>query len=512
MRVVSSIEMARIETLAYSDGVNAEKYMLNAAIGVFQILIKLIKEKKLPKKITVIAGKGNNAGDALVVAKYLLKKGYDVKIFQLFPIDEASKLLKKQYDNFIKENGKVIFVKNIDDLAFEDGGENENECKKNTFILDAILGTGFKGELTGFLLDVVNKINEKSKELNLKVISIDIPSGLNGNTGKATPIAIRSDITIYLGLAKIGFFINDGPNYIGNLIYVDFGLDEKYKRLAKIKLEYMDKINLKNLLPKIDKKRHKYEAGFVIGIAGSEGMYGAAKLSALAALRSGSGIVKMITQKEMPSSFYELVNLVIDFENIDKILAIIAKADSVFVGPGLGRDETVEGFLFKILPKINKKTILDADSLFHLANNLKMILPKDSVLTPHKNEMKRLLKIEKEIGDEELIEKTKKFSEEKNVIIVLKGYPTIIFHPKKDPLTILGGDPGLASAGTGDVLTGMIASFASQRLDLYNASVLAVNMHFKAAEIATKEKTSYSLIATDVIEYLPKAFKFVLNN
>ncbi|NGX32331.1 MAG: Bifunctional NAD(P)H-hydrate repair enzyme Nnr [Candidatus Anoxychlamydiales bacterium] len=508
MRVVSAIEMARIETLAYSDGVNAEKYMLNAAIGIFQILIQLIKEKKLPNKIIIIAGKGNNAGDGYVVAKHLLENGYVVKIFQLFSIDEASKLLKKQYDNFIKENGKVTFVENIDDLVFEDGEENGNE--NDFFILDAILGTGFKGILSGFLLDAINKINEKSKELNLKIVSIDTPSGLNGNTGKATPTAIRSDITIYLGLAKLGFFINDGPNYIGNLIYVDFGLDDKYKSLAKIKLEYMDKINLKNLLPKIDKKRHKYEAGFVIGIAGSEGMYGAAKLSALAALRSGSGIVKMITQKEMPSSFYELVNLVIDFENIDKILAIIAKADSVFVGPGLGRDETVEGFLFKILPKINKKTILDADSLFHLANNLKMILPKDSVLTPHKNEMKRLLKTEKSIDDEELIEKTKKFSEERNVIVVLKGYPTIIFHPKKDPLTILGGDPGLASAGTGDVLTGMIASFASQKLDLYNAAILAVNMHFKAAELAAYDKTSYSLMASDVIEYFPEAFKTLL--
>jgi len=205
VRVVTALEMARVEALAYLDGISDEKYMLNAAIGIFQILIKLIKEKKIPNKIIIIAGKGNNAGDGYVVAKHLLEHGYDVKIFQLFSIDEASKLLKKQYDNFIKENGKVTFVKNIDDLVFEDGEENGNENKKKTFILDAILGTGFKGELSGFLLNIVNKINEKSKELNLKIVSIDTPSGLNGNTGKATPTAIRSDITIYLGLAKLGF-------------------------------------------------------------------------------------------------------------------------------------------------------------------------------------------------------------------------------------------------------------------------------------------------------------------
>ncbi len=500
MKVVSALEMARLEALAYRDGISDEQYMINAAIGIFQVLDSLIKKKKLPNKVIVIAGKGNNAADGYVVAKYLMEKGYDVKVFQLFSIKEASKLLKKQYDNFIKKNGKVDFIKTIDDLVFEN----------DLFIIDAILGTGFKGGLSSFLIDVINKINEKSKELNLKIVSIDIPSALNGNTGKVDSIAIKSDITIYLGLAKLGFFINEGPNYIGNLIYVDFGLDEKYKNLAKTKLEYMNEINLKDLLPKIDKTRHKYQAGFVVAIAGSKGMYGAAKLAALAALRSGSGIIKVITQSEIPSSFYELVNFIIDFENTDEILSLILKSDSVFIGPGLGRDEKIENFLFKILPKINKKIVLDADALFHLANNLKMILPKDCVLTPHKNEMKKLLRIEKEILDEELIEKTKKFSLEKNVLIVLKGYPTIIFHPKKDPITILGGDPGLASAGTGDVLTGMIASFASQKLDLFNACILAVNLHFKAAEIAAKEKTSYSLIASDVIKYLPRAFQTIL--
>nr|NGX63840.1 Bifunctional NAD(P)H-hydrate repair enzyme Nnr [Candidatus Anoxychlamydiales bacterium] len=445
MKVITAKDMAEIEALAYKDGASDETFMLNAAKGISKVLIDLIDNKKLPPSVNIIAGKGNNAGDGYVVAKHLLKKKYNIKVYQLFPIDEMSKLCKKKHDEFIKENGKVIFIKNVDDIDFE----------KDTFILDAIVGTGFKGKLTGFLLDVVQKINKQAKNLNLKIGSIDIPSALNGNTGKVDPIAINAYITIYLGLAKYGFFINDGPNYIGNLIYVDFGLDEKYKKLAKQKLEYMDKVNLKNMLPKIDKKRHKYEAGFVLGIAGSKGMFGAAKLAALAAYRSGSGIVKIISKDEIPSAFYELVNFVIDFEKIEDILLECLKADSIFIGPGLSRDKKIEDFLFKILPKINKKTVLDADVLFHLSNNLKMILPKDSILTPHKNEMKRLLHIDKPIDDDELIEKTQKFSQDKNVYIVLKGYPTTIFHPKKDPLTILGGDPGLATAGTGDVLTGM---------------------------------------------------------
>ncbi|MFA6119518.1 MAG: NAD(P)H-hydrate dehydratase [Parachlamydiales bacterium] len=271
----------------------------------------------------------------------------------------------------------------------------------------------------------------------------------------------------------------------------------------------MDKINIKKLLPKIDKKRHKYETGFVVGVAGSAGMWGAAKLASLAAYRSGCGIVKIITENEIPSPFYELVNLVIDYNNLEEIIETCNKADSIFLGPGLGRDKKIEKFLIEMLPKLNKKTIIDADGLYHLANNHYTLLFRETILTPHKKEMLRLLKKDN-LPDEELIIKTQKFSEEKKVMIVLKGYPTIIFHPAKEPLTIFGGDPGLARAGTGDVLTGMIASFSSQKMDLYNSAILAVCMHFKAAELASNKKTSYSMLATDVIKCLPEAFKFYL--
>ncbi|NGX55908.1 MAG: Bifunctional NAD(P)H-hydrate repair enzyme Nnr [Candidatus Anoxychlamydiales bacterium] len=269
-------------------------------------------------------------------------------------------------------------------------------------------------------------------------------------------------------------------------------------------------INLKNLLPKIIPTRNKYEAGFVVGLSGSLGMYGACKLSALAALKTGSGIVKVITNREIPSAFYELVNLIIDYSKTGEILKNINSSDCCFIGPGLGRDKKVSKLLLKILPKIKVKTILDADALYFLSKNLNCSLPKEIVFTPHLYEMQRLLN-EKVIG-EELIEKTEKFSKEHEVIIVLKGNPTIIFAPDKKSSIIMNGDPGLASAGTGDVLTGMIASFAAQKMDLYDASMLAVNMHFMASKLAAKDLSSYNLMASDVIKYLPKVFLQILNN
>ena len=268
--------------------------------------------------------------------------------------------------------------------------------------------------------------------------------------------------------------------------------------------------DLKELLPKLSKTRHKYEAGFVCAIAGSSGMYGAAKLLSLAALRSGCGIIKLISEKEVDYLPYEIVNLIIDFDETESILQNLNVADSVLIGPGIGREEKVEKMLGNILPKIKPKLVLDADALHFFSNNNKCLLPKETILTPHKKEMLKLLNITKLENDKILIEKTKKFSQDHNVIIVLKGHTTTIFHPQKDMLEITGGDPGLATAGSGDVLAGMIVSFLSQKLNPYEAAVLAVKMHFLTAEIAVKDKTSYGLIASDLIDYLPECFKKII--
>jgi NAD(P)H-hydrate epimerase len=268
--------------------------------------------------------------------------------------------------------------------------------------------------------------------------------------------------------------------------------------------------NLKEYLPKIDLKRDKYGAGFVVGLAGSKGMYGAAKLSSKAALKTGSGIVKLITETEVDNAFYELVNLVINYLKTNEIIDIINSSDSCFIGPGLSRDKKVFKLLKKIIPKINVKTILDADALFFLSKNLDIKLPKDTILTPHKKEMQRLLNEDAE--GESLIEKTLDFTNKRNVIIVLKGYPTIIFKPGAKPLIIMDSTPSLATAGTGDVLTGIIASFVSQKLPLYEACILGVNIHNIAAKIAEKDLSVYSIMASDVIDYIPKAFLQIINS
>jgi NAD(P)H-hydrate epimerase len=496
MKVIDAKALRSLEEKAIEDGYSSKDFMLKAGKNISSEILKILNTKKNLKKIFILLGKGNNAGDSIVVAKHLKEQNIDFTIYQLFEEKEYSSLLKEMLNENQNLKKNTFFLRDLKDLKID----------KNTLIIDAIFGSGFKGKIKNFLFDLINKVNNS----NAYVLSIDIPSGVDGNTGQVETIAIKSDLTISLGLLKTGFFINDGPKYINKLINVDFGLDKRYIDKVDEKFNFFMDYNLKKLLPKIDLKRDKYKAGFVVALAGSLGMYGAAKLSSKAALKTGSGIVKLITEKEIDNAFYELVNLVIDYSKTDEIINHINKADSCFIGPGLSRDKKIFKLLKKIIPKINTKTVLDADALYFLSKNLDVKLPKDTILTPHKKEMQRLLNADAE--GESLIEKTLDFANKKNVIIVLKGYPTIIFKPNEKPLIIMDSTPALATAGTGDVLTGMIASFVAQKLELYDASVLAVNLHNIAAKLAEKDLSSYSLMASDVIDYIPKAFLQIINS
>ena len=265
-------------------------------------------------------------------------------------------------------------------------------------------------------------------------------------------------------------------------------------------------MNYKNLLPKILKNRNKYEAGFVAALSGSKGFYGAAKLSAFAALKTGAGIVKVISKDEIDNTFYEMINIVKNFSEKNEILQILNSADSIYIGPGIGRENDIFDLLRYIILKIENKLILDADALYFLSKNLDLI-PKKAVLTPHKKEMLRLLNSEDENN---LNERVQQFSKEKNVIIVLKGFETILFHPEKKELKFNLADPGLSTAGTGDVLTGMIASFAAQKMDLYDACILSIYIHSKASVLSAEKYTSYSMIASDLFEFIPEIFKELL--
>lgn len=495
-KVISSNEMRRIESLAIKQGQDDKKFMLEAGKNIFNEIKKILNKKKI-KKVVLLIGKGNNGGDAYVTGLHLLENDFSVKAYQLFDIDNCSELCKLFHDKFKKKKGKIVNISSYEDMSF-----HENEL-----IIDGILGTGFQNKLDDYLLNIIEKINS----LKNLIVSIDIPSGLDGNTGKKNPIAVKANYTIFLSFPKVGYFLEDGWDYCGRLVKAEFGLDEKYKKQAKESFYLINEENINKFLPKIERKRHKYQAGSVIGIGGSISMKGALQLSGQAVLHSGAGIIRLLVTKEVQKEITSPMELIYDSwddKNSSDIINMCNNAKAIFLGPGMGRDNKVYEFLNNIIPYIEMPCVIDADALYFLSKYPECKLPKKAILTPHKKEMLRLLDKEKEESNQSLLNDTQNYSNKKNVIIVLKGAPTFIFIPNEVPFVLHRGDPGMATAGTGDVLTGIITSFLAQGCSLIVASVIGSWIHAIAGEIASKEKTPYCMVASDIIEYLPKAFKY----
>ncbi len=503
-KVIAAGEMARIEKLAYAEGASEVEFMEKAGEGIAKAAEDFIASHNLDKQVVLLAGKGNNGGDAYVAGRHLVSKGFSVIAFHLDPLDSCGPLCKKQSEQFKSAGGKCHLIEKGKEIPFPKSG----------IILDGIVGTGFKGKAEGVMAHAIEQANHSC----LPILAIDIPSGVNGNTGAVEGVAIQAEQTIYLGLPKLGFYIGEGWNHVGELVHVDFGLAQKFVEQAEGKAYLLDEENLHCLFPPLKRNRHKYDAGYVLAVAGSSGLGGAALLSSFAALRSGAGIIRLFYPEEMEEELgrapLELVKEAWDFQNFARIYKECKRARSMLIGPGLGRSKETEKMLKKLLANLPLPCVIDADALFFLSKHLSWELPEHTILTPHRKEMERLLAFKSNSYMDDISFHTlcQKFAEQKKVTIVLKGGPTFVFHPGTLPMIITRGTPGLATAGTGDVLTGVIAALLAQRMDARSAAIAGSALHGMAGEIASFQKTPYCMVASDVIDNLPEAFYQVFSN
>lgn len=500
LKVVAAKEMARMEAMAYADGHSEQTFMENAGSAIAAAVIEFIEKRRLPKTVTLLVGKGNNGGDAFAAGVQLLQKGIKTKAVHIYSLDDCSPLCKKMYEKFRAKGGTIHYVQG-QEFRFEEG-----------LILDGLVGTGFRGKAEGILALAIEKANLSGHP----IIAIDIPSGLNGTTGEAETIAIQATQTIFLGLPKVGFFLKQGWDHVGELKYASFGLPEKYIASAKAAAFLLNESHIKSCFPPIKRTRHKYQAGYVLSIAGSPGMPGAALLASFSALRAGAGIVRLFhppgMEAELSAAPYELIREGWDSKKMGRLEKEAERAKTVLIGPGIGRTPTAKKMLHQILKKIALPMVIDADALFFLAENPDWKLSKGSIVTPHHGEMNLLLarfKSEKKNG---MFEQCQAFAQEKKATVILKGAPTIIFHPGTTPLIITRGDPGMATAGSGDVLTGIIAGMLAQGLDPRTAAALSVYLHGRSGEMAASFMTSYCMTASDLIEFLPDSFETALTS
>ncbi len=438
--------------------------------------------------IAIICGPGNNGGDGLGVARMLHEAGYRVEVF-VFPAEKTS----EDYSVNLERFHKMGTITTID---------KELPVFHHDLIIDAIFGSGLSRDAGGQYAEVIDKINTCEG----LVVAIDIPSGLRGDEPSSGSI-VRADFTISFQYPKLGLLQPENGDYVGEWETVDIGLMQEAIQNINITNYVTEKVDISSLWPIRRKFDHKNRYGHLLLAGGSYGKMGAVVMAAKAALRTGSGLVTA----HIPKCGYEIFQgsvpeAMASVDKAEKYLSDIESVsayDVVGCGPGMDVEQSSVGFLRTLLQNQPENLVLDADALNILSDNrdLLSLLPQNSILTPHPGEFRRLVGDWK--NDFHKLDVLKEFSAKYKVVVVLKGANSVITVPSGDQYFNPTGNPGMATGGSGDVLTGIVASLLGQWGDAVYAAVAGVYLHGLAGDLASLELGEDSLNATDIIDYLP---------
>ena len=487
--------------------------MENASIEIYRYLEEKILKGDKQKKIGFICGKGNNGGDGFASARHCVNNGYDVKILYLGNEDELSEDCQTNFRIIgrYSELNKNISLKKFSSL------KDINWLNDCNVITDAMLGSGAKGELREPYKSIVEKLNK----LEAAKIAIDIPTGLDADTGYGETI-FKSDLTITLGEFKKGLFFSEGAANSGEVVKGEIGIAGSFYEKSETKEYIIEPEDVISILPKKAKNIHKYSAGKVLNIAGSGKLPGAAVLTSKSSLKIGAGSSILAFPKAVRKLVHKnLTEVIVEtfddngkehftVKSISDIKSRIKWADVLAVGPGLGRDKETVNALFNLFKSSESKfKVIDADGLYAISERYKELNLKKSVLTPHVEEFSKLIGINSDEIKKDILKYGNEFVKETGSCLVLKGAPSIIFLPSGETLINSTGNPGMAKFGTGDVLTGVIAGLLAQLKNIENAVIAAVYLHSLAADLLQKKYTEYSYTASDIIDYLPIAIKFL---
>ncbi len=509
MKVATATEMREIDRTTIEEyGIPALVLMERAGVEVAAKTTELVTGSK----VLVLCGGGNNGGDGLVAARNLHSLGYHVRVVLLSKAGSMSADCKAQYLLARKTRVPVEFRKALTGADFH-----------GAFIIDAVFGTGLSRPVSGDLSVLFRAINDSG----VPVLSVDMPSGVSSDTGEILGEAVRADYTVTFGLPKRGHFLHPGAEYTGRLSVEDIGFPAGLIQSGDIRVELADRERASNLLPERARNSYKGDYGHVFVLAGSRGRTGAALMTARACLRTGSGLVTVGVPETLADIFQgrateEMIlplpdkgNGTLDEKALDVILDFCTrKADVIALGPGIGVSPDTEKIVSMIVRTSTVSLVIDADGLNSLRNSAGVLSKAKApvIITPHPGEMARLLgnaMSRTSVADVEKdrINTAASYSKKTGVYVVLKGVPTIISSPEGELFINTSGNPGMATAGSGDVLTGIISSLAGQGIAPMDASVIGVYLHGLAGDAAAGKMGEYSLIASDIIEALPDAFR-----
>jgi NAD(P)H-hydrate epimerase len=487
--VVDSATMRLLEEKAFFGRMTAEVLMDIVGDELATFLATLVPKGIHGEPVLLISGKGNNGADGYTALLHLLEKDIPTCAWQLFPPAPGS-ILEKRVRAYTARGGRVISFPDIP------------QAGKFSLIVDGIYGAGFKGSPD----EASSKAILWANAQHGLIVSIDLPSGVDPTTGEVPGEAIFADYTVSCHLPKSGCFLGKGWEHTGCVHDIPLPLESPKSDLCLLEEE-----DILHLIPRRRRTQNKYQAGSVLAIAGSPGMMGAASLACEAAYKVGAGYVRALLPKESSSLEGLLPRETVKsfFEDVEECLPFFSHADSAFIGPGLGRTPKTLSFLDRFWSAFLIPTVVDADALFWLSTKPLQDL-KGKILTPHLGEASRLFQKEITQVDEELIRNIRSFVATTGCILALKGAPTFIFSSGSPVLIMPRGDPGMATAGSGDVLSGMMAGFLAQKIQPISACILASWAHGLAGEFSAKQRTSYSTTASSILESIPQALSHIL--
>ena len=515
--------MRAAEEAAFATGVQVEALMNKAGAGVAQAVTKFFAK---PGLCIVFAGKGHNAGDALFAAQCLQRRGWKVEVRLVFKEEDCSELMRKKLADLRRRPPEILggmpsnsgdadlgvtLIELSVDVAEQTRRSQESIAAETCtgiaaplIILDGLLGVGAKPPLREPIRAACRLINQLRKTRSAYVFAVDLPTGLETDSGKTDRDCVVADFTVTIGYAKPGLAADGALNHVGRLAVVP--LDELRPPDTKLKEIVASPLGFAGLLPRREYNAYKNQFGRIGVVAGSKGFVGAALMTSQGALRAGAGLVEVF----VPEEIYEIVASAAFMEAMVKPVAsyrdlLSEKADVWAVGPGLGKSRAIE--IVEFIEKAKQPMVLDADGL-NIVSEKNSVLRRckgKRLLTPHPGEMKRLFPKEAESR----AKTATKFCDRFPVTLLLKGSRTIVAERGRPLSYNTTGNPGMATGGMGDVLTGVCAGLLGQGLSLYDAARLGAWLCGRAAEMAilNGNQTEQSLLPRDVLNHLGAAFK-----
>ena len=511
MRVVKPEEMAQIDRETIETvGIPGIVLMENASRGVAEVVYNYAEGTSA----VVVCGKGNNGGDGIAAARHLYNLGYDVEVVLTVDPETLKGDARRNYEILSRLPVPVHVVDRTERLV-----ELYSLIKNSDVVIDALFGTGLSKPLSGFYKEVVEVINGSNKT----VVSVDIPSGLSGGTGEIIGPHVKADFTVTFAFPKIVHVMPPACESCGKVFVVDISIPEDVAFFEAPERFLLTSDEVAFVFPEREIMSHKYSYGHVAVVGGSVGKTGAPSMAAEAVLRTGGGLSTVIVPKSLNAIFEvkltEVMSIPVEdggkgyfgIESLPEVLRLIeeGKFTAVVLGPGLGNSPETYEFVREFVRECKLPLVIDADGINALAGSPEILKLKEQpvILTPHVGEFSRISGLKKEEVLKDLFGSALRFSSAYNVTLVLKSGRTVIAVPNGRSYVNVIGNPGMATAGTGDVLSGVVGALLGMGIDEEDAAKLGVFVHSLAGDLAAEELSLESMKACDLMDYLPKAIK-----